>query len=132
MKLLALFDVFGRMRRRDFWLFNLCLFAFYSFVLGSGGWTHSRAFTYEQMPLTILQTMVSNDYGFIVFAVLQLVTLAALIRRCHDRNLSGFWLFAALVPVLGWLWLFIELGLKPGDDETNTYGPSPKSGYRTL
>lgn len=133
MKLIAFFfDVFGRTRRRDFWLFNIFLFAFYTFALGSGGLTRAHAFSYEQMPLTILQTMASNDYGFVIFAVLQVVTLAVLIRRCHDRNMSGFWLFAALVPVLGWLWLFVELGLKAGDEEANAYGPSPKSGYRSL
>ncbi len=132
MKLLAFFfDVFGRTRRRDFWLFNVCLFAFYSLMLGGGGMAHNRI-SYQDMPLTIVQTLVSNDYGFIVFAVLQVVTLVVLVRRCHDRGLSGFWLLAGLVPVLGWLWLFIELGLKPGDEEGNAYGPSPKSGYRTL
>ncbi len=133
MKLLGFFfDVFGRTRRRDFWLFLVCLFAFYAFVLGSGDPSHGRTAFYGQLPLTALQMILSTDYGFIAFVVLQVVTLAVLIRRCHDRNLSGFWLLALLVPVLGWLWLFVELGLKSGTDETNAYGPSPKSGYRTL
>ena len=133
MKLLGFFfDVFGRTRRRDFWLFLVCLFALYSFVLGSGDPWHGRALSDQVMPLSLLQTLLSNEYAFIVFAVLQVVTLVVAIRRCHDRGMSGFWLLALLVPVLGWLWLFVELGLKSGTDEVNRYGPSPKSGYRTL
>lgn len=133
MKLLGFFfDVFGRTRRRDFWLFNLCLFAFYAFALGAGDMAHGHAAFYGQLPLTVMQTLLATDYGFILFALLQVVTIAVLIRRCHDRDLSGFWLLAALVPVLGWLWLFVELGLKAGTDGANDYGPSPKAGYRSL
>ncbi|MEI9906459.1 MAG: DUF805 domain-containing protein [Asticcacaulis sp.] len=87
------FDVFGRTRRRDFWLFTVGLFAFYALALGSGalgsGDVRGHAAFYGQLPLTVLQAMLSTDYGFIAFAILQVVTVAVLIRRCHDRNLSA-------------------------------------------
>lgn len=119
------FDVFGRTRRRDFWLFLVCLFCLYSAMLGA-------AAGQGPAPVAVLVHWVTNDVGFLLLGLLQIVTVIVAIRRCHDRGLSGWWLFALLVPVLGWLWLFVELGLKPGEREANRYGPSPKAGYRTL
>ena len=43
----------------------------------------------------------------------------------HDRGRSPLWLLAAAVPVLGPLWLFIELGLLSGTPGENHYGPDP-------
>lgn len=46
-------------------------------------------------------------------------------RRMRDRGRSPGWLLAALVPVLGPLWLFVELGLRRGSPGENRYGPDP-------
>ncbi len=35
------------------------------------------------------------------------------VRRWHDRGKSGLWCFINLVPVIGGLWSFIELGCLP-------------------
>ncbi|RYF93219.1 MAG: MFS transporter, partial [Caulobacteraceae bacterium] len=45
------------------------------------------------------------------------------VKRCHDRGRSGWWLLAALVPVLGWAWLIWDLGLRPGVAGANGFGP---------
>jgi len=47
--------------------------------------------------------------------------LAALVRRCHDRNRSGVFLLALLVPVLQ-LWPLVELGLLHGSPDENDFG----------
>ena len=52
--------------------------------------------------------------------------LAIGVKRCHDRNKSGLWLLLALIPLLGWLWLLIDLGFLDGTPGSNKYGPSPK------
>ena len=49
------------------------------------------------------------------------IGLAASVKRLHDRAKSGFWLLLGLVPIVGELWLFIELGFLPGTDLFNVY-----------
>ena len=38
---------------------------------------------------------------------------ATQIRRWHDRGKSGLWCLINIIPVIGGLWSFIELGLLP-------------------
>ncbi|MCL2714671.1 MAG: DUF805 domain-containing protein [Alphaproteobacteria bacterium] len=54
-----------------------------------------------------------------------LLSLAA--KRCHDRDRSAWFLLVGLIPVIGWLWLLIELGLLEGTAGENRFGPSPKA-----
>lgn len=69
--------------------------------------------------------------GFLFLMVPLIIALAVLaiifmIKRLHDINLSGWWSIAFLVlsaiPVIGML-AYLFLYLKPGDTETNRFGP---------
>jgi uncharacterized membrane protein YhaH (DUF805 family) len=42
------------------------------------------------------------------------ISVTSIVRRLHDRNKSGWWIVSYLVPLVGWVWLFIECGLLPG------------------
>ena len=44
----------------------------------------------------------------------------------HDRDQTGLWVILAFVPVIGWFWWLINLGLLDGTPGANQYGPSPK------
>ncbi len=48
-------------------------------------------------------------------------------RRCHDRGKSGWWMLLTAVPILGFFWWLIDLGLMPGERGVNKYGPDPRS-----
>ena len=52
-------------------------------------------------------------------------------KRLHDINLSGWWVFIGLVPCLGILVLFILLGLVKGTVGTNRFGP-PDTGKTAI
>jgi uncharacterized membrane protein YhaH (DUF805 family) len=39
---------------------------------------------------------------------------AITVKRCHDRNKSGFWSLLLLVPPIGIIWLVVDCGLLPG------------------
>jgi uncharacterized membrane protein YhaH (DUF805 family) len=54
------------------------------------------------------------------------ILLALMVKRLHDRGLSGASLLWILLPVLGPLWLIINLGLRAGTDGDNQYGPDPR------
>jgi uncharacterized membrane protein YhaH (DUF805 family) len=49
------------------------------------------------------------------------------IKRFHDRDKSGWWLLIGLVPILGALWLLIELGFLAGTPGPNRFGPPVQS-----
>jgi uncharacterized membrane protein YhaH (DUF805 family) len=51
--------------------------------------------------------------------------LAVLAKRWHDRDKSGWWSVLLLVPVIGPLWIFVELGMLEGTRGANQYGPDP-------
>jgi len=51
--------------------------------------------------------------------------LAAAVKRLHDRGRTGFLILVALIPVIGWLWLLVDLFLLEGTEGRNRYGKVP-------
>jgi uncharacterized membrane protein YhaH (DUF805 family) len=47
------------------------------------------------------------------------------IKRLHDRNRSGWFMLVTLLPLLGAIWLLIEVGFLPGARGPNRFGPDP-------
>jgi uncharacterized membrane protein YhaH (DUF805 family) len=52
-------------------------------------------------------------------------SFAGYVKRCHDRDHSGWFLLVGLIPVVGWIWLFIEVGCLRGTIGPNRFGPDP-------
>jgi uncharacterized membrane protein YhaH (DUF805 family) len=52
-------------------------------------------------------------------------SLAAGAKRCHDRNRSGWFQAIALIPIIGAIWLLIELGFLKGTEGENRFGADP-------
>lgn len=79
----------------------------------------------------VLGTMHDNGLGIvsgIVGLLLIYPTIVLYAKRWHDRNKSGWWTLIALVPVIGGLWMLIELGFLRGTDGDNRFGPDPLRG----
>lgn len=109
-----LFSTHGRVSRSTFWVYVL-LFAGLAFV----------ASVVEQV-----SGAYDREYGIGCLTALLYVLAAVPLwsvyaKRCHDRGYPNWYLFFALVPVLGPLWLLIDLGLIRGTPGTNKYGPDP-------
>ena len=100
----ATFD--GRARRSEFWYFFLFFIVVSWVALGAG----MALFDKETGPVLY----------YIVYFGLTLPGLAALVRRLHDTNRSGWWYWITLT-VIGAIPLIIWLCMKgtPGD---NNYG----------
>ncbi len=47
--------------------------------------------------------------------------LALMVKRCHDRDLSGWYAAIGLVPFVGLAWSVL-IGLLPGKDGPNRFG----------
>ncbi len=57
------------------------------------------------------------------------ISLAAQIKRWHDRDKSGFWILINFIPIIGPIWQFVEVGCLRGTLGDNNYGPDPLASY---
>lgn len=64
--------------------------------------------------------ILGSIYSLFVF----LPGLAVAVRRLHDINKSGWWIFIVLVPLIGIIIYFIFL-VMPGTPGRNEFGPDP-------
>jgi len=58
--------------------------------------------------------------GVVTFVAYLVGATIILIQRSHDMNLSGWWSIAAMIPLVGLIWLF-----KGGTPGANRWGPPP-------
>jgi uncharacterized membrane protein YhaH (DUF805 family) len=49
-------------------------------------------------------------------------SIAVAVRRLHDTGRSAWWLLMMLIPIAGWIVLFVYM-VQAG---ANAYGPNPK------
>lgn len=107
----ALTSFKGRIRRREYWFYSipvtLIVVAVYFYQAGSH---------------FMLDTIVVALSLFSIWA-----TLALNIKRLHDRNLSAWWVILTFVPLVGPIFVLIELGIRDGTAGANNYGPDPKN-----
>lgn len=89
-------------------------------LVGLPNWHPLAVFEGPEAGWAVWQQAISAAYWVALVATTWLL-LAALVRRCHDRNRGGAFLLVGLIPVVQ-LWTFVELGLLPGSPEENDYG----------
>ena len=96
-------DFSGRASRKEYWLFFLG-----QSVIG-----------------IVLALVLLFPVLYFMFLLGTIVpALAVLVRRLHDTNRSGWWLFITFVPVVGGIAMFVFLVLE-GTSGDNDYGSNP-------
>jgi uncharacterized membrane protein YhaH (DUF805 family) len=61
-----------------------------------------------------------------------LVPFVALsVKRCHDRNRSGWFMLVAAIPFVSF-WYVVEVGFLPGTSGPNQYGSDPLAETRGM
>jgi len=108
----------GRARRKEYWFFVL-----FNVIISIG--------------LTIVDVMIGTfnaetgiAYLSTLYSLAVLIpSIAVSVRRLHDTDRTGWWLFIALIPLIGLIVLlvFMFLDSQPGD---NKYGANPKGELR--
>jgi uncharacterized membrane protein YhaH (DUF805 family) len=98
----------GRARRKEYWYFVLIHHTIIMILDSIGK---------DLNPVAILVGI----YGLAVM----IPYLAVAVRRLHDTDHSGWWLFIALIPFIGFIILLIFL-VRDSDPNTNQYGANPK------
>lgn len=100
------FSFLGRASRSEFWTIMLIV----AFIVLFPAYMFFEPYS-EQ----------ANQYVNIMALVTLWPYVAVQVRRWHDRNKSGWWFLINFVPVIGLLWVLIELGLLPSISENNKY-----------
>ena len=113
-----LFSFQGRIGRLQYWLTTFGVIAFYVVVLMLLGVSMSVDSTTAKPSLSSAALLIVC--GTMIIGMW--INLAAMARRYHDRNKSGWWFFICLVPIIGALWQLIELGFLSGTPGGNDYG----------
>ena len=125
-------DAWSAVSRAAYWLGNLGLMVLQWVVMfGLLQLSHSTLNRLTQLergthslPPDILQDLVMHvGLPVMIVGLLFLYPSYALAtKRWHDRGKSGWWSLIAFVPIIGALWMLIELGFLGGDDGINDYG----------
>lgn len=112
------FDYKGRSPRREYWLGWGQFFVGIFVIAALAGLIQDASgaeFGLADIPL-----------GLFVLASF-VVGLAATVRRLHDQDKSGWFVFVYFVPFVGGI-IFLVLMLMPGTDDWNAYGEDPRLG----
>jgi uncharacterized membrane protein YhaH (DUF805 family) len=101
----VLFSFEGRINRAKYWAAQLAMLPVYigALVLDGG-----------------------EPSGFFGIAMLLLLYphLATNVKRCHDRDHSGWFILVSLIPIVS-LWYAVEIGFMQGTVGANAYGQDP-------
>ncbi len=118
----------GRIGRGAYWLGTLVVvlaeFGAIALLLKlSHGSLADLADVRREAAMVSQQVLVHVVYPVLIVSLLFLYpTYALYAKRWHDRNKSGWWSLIGFVPIIGGLWLLVELGFLGGDDGDNDYG----------
>jgi len=118
----VLFSFEGRLDRRPYRLCRVCTYVSAALI----GWpllevVRPQAEAAGPVPTLLLALVYLGFTGMLIWT-----TLAMQVKRWHDRDKSGLWAFVGLIPLIGWLWVLIELNFLEGTIGPNRFGPSPK------
>jgi uncharacterized membrane protein YhaH (DUF805 family) len=119
-------DFSGRARRKEYWMFVL-----FNMIVILGGLI-ALSIVGTIIAIALSQSVASQSLvlclGTIFYLYLLAVlipSLAVVVRRLHDVGQSGWMILVNLIPIVGGIWLFIQM-LTEGDTGENSYGPDPK------
>jgi len=108
-KVLKNYAVFsGRAQRKEYWMFTL--FQIIVSIL-----------------VVIIDTLVGAWGVFTVLYALAVIipSIAVGVRRLHDTEKSGWWMFIGFIPLIGSL-ILLYFFVTDGTPGVNKYGPNPK------
>ena len=141
-------DFQGRSRRKEYWMFFLLniiiatvlIGPFYVSLIGGMASSGAGGLSEEEAMLAAFEsTSGLSMAGLGLYALYALASLipgiAVVVRRLHDRDMSGWWylgiIVGSLIPFIGVIISigFIVLMALPGTDGPNRFGPDPKKPY---
>ena len=125
----------GRARRSEYWWYTLAVS-----ILSTILYVALIAPSYGEYMTGIMEASVAGatppampgalTAGYLIVSLVNLALLlpglGVTVRRLHDTGRSGFWIFLALVPIVGGI-ILIVWEATAGTPGPNQYGPDPKA-----
>jgi uncharacterized membrane protein YhaH (DUF805 family) len=102
----------GRIARKTYWLASLPLLPLFIVL---------------DLLMTGDVSAATSISALIVFAALLVPNVMLGIKRFHDRDKSGWFMLINLIPLIGPLWILVELGFLQGSEGSNRFGPDPRA-----
>ena len=99
----------GRIPRSTFWVTTLLL-----------------ALTFVLLLISI-ETVFGRTSSLVLYPPFFWAFAAIVAKRMRDRGKSPAWLLLVLIPLLGPLWLLVDLGVLRGTRGENQYGDDPRT-----
>jgi len=99
----------GRAQRAEYWYFSL-----FNVIIAAG--------------LGVIGYLIggyANIFYFIYTLAVLIPGIAVAVRRLHDTNHSGWWIFINLIPIIGIIILIVFL-VRDSQPGQNQYGQNPK------
>ncbi len=108
------FTTWGRIPRSTYWYFMLpyALISCVASVFDLATWS----------------LHVGSPFGhctLLLFLVAGIPAWSIVVKRCRDRGHPNWYVLLSFIPIIGPLWLLVELGLRRGTRGPNKYGPDP-------
>ena len=97
------FSLNGRIGRQEYWLGLIPIFI--GFVI-----------SFEMM-----DSGDTEGLGAVLMLALSWCMIAMAVKRWHDRGKSGWWILINIIPTIGPIWSFIELGFLRGTEGPNKF-----------
>ena len=122
------YSVFGgRASRTEFWNFMLYWVLFYIIVIAIDKVLGGNYVNFKELPFSnyIPIANLYDEVGLLTLLYRPLTllpSLAAISRRLHDINKSGWWSLTCVTPLIIFLIFFL---CKKGDASQNKYGNEP-------
>nr|WP_321445240.1 DUF805 domain-containing protein [uncultured Cohaesibacter sp.] len=113
----------GRAQRSEYWWWALAVFA-----IGTAAQVIDFTFLASEVRTMRGPGFFSVEHNGPLSVIVTLATLvpnfAAMVRRLHDSDKSGWWFLIIFIPLLGVLYFFYLL-IRRGTDGPNRFGPDP-------
>lgn len=104
-----LFTTRGRINRLTYWVVSIFIWASFYILFN------------------LLNYGINYLATWVIYPVLFWALISTATKRLHDTAKSGYWLWLVLIPVLGPVFLFFQLGFRKGNKIVNRYGTIPGS-----
>lgn len=106
----------GRARRKEYWMFVL-----FNMIFSIIASLIDRVAGLNIMIAGVPMGIISSIYSLFIL----LPSLSVIVRRLHDTNRAGGWIFIGLIPLIGWIVLLVFY-CTAGTNGSNRFGEDPK------
>lgn len=125
-----LFAIDGRISRQKFWLMGMVIILAVVALTVFSRFVSSTAVFLSGDP----QSAIAVGAGLFWIGAIAAwwMCLAVCAKRWHDRGKSGWRTLILLIPIIGPVWVLVELGFLQGDYGDNRYGGEDVSSSETV